>query len=90
MKLTERELKEAIYKMNILNKLIDSCHLKPAELAQRLHISKSYMSMLLSGEREVSKNIAIKLNCEFGIPLDVSLCPQVHNAKTNNNPNPAA
>lgn len=64
--------------MNLFHHIMESQDLKSKELAKKLDISESYLSMLLNGERNVSKNIALKLHHEFKIPLDVSLCSEVH------------
>ena len=64
--------------MNLFHKIMESHDLKSMELAKKLDISESYLSMLLNGERNISKNIALKLHHEFKIPLEVSLCLEVH------------
>jgi plasmid maintenance system antidote protein VapI len=64
--------------MNLFHNIMESHALKSMELAEKLDISESYLSMLLNGERNISKNIALKLHREFKIPLEVSLCPEVH------------
>jgi len=52
-------------------------------MAERLDISKSYCSMLDSGERGISKDIALKLKLHFNVPLELSLCTQqVHGNET--------
>lgn len=71
--------------MGILQEIMIVHQLKPLEMAKRLKVSKSYFSMLLNGERPISKNIALKLNNEFGVPLEVSLCLEVHAVETNTN-----
>lgn len=69
--------------MTVLKELEKKHKLKPVEMAQVIGISKSYYSMLRSGERPISKNVAIQLRQQFGIMLDDSLCPAVHEVKTN-------
>lgn len=59
--------------MNILKKIRLENELKAVDMAKELNISKSYYSMLESGERELSKNIAISLKKKFGVDLAVSL-----------------
>lgn len=68
--------------MNILENTRIKNKLNKSEMAKRLRIGKSYYSMVTNGKREVSKNIALRLESEFGVPLDVSLRPQVHDSET--------
>ncbi|TWH48502.1 helix-turn-helix transcriptional regulator [Sporomusa sp. KB1] len=68
--------------MSILTNLEIKYNLKPIEMAKELGISKSYYSMLRSGDRPISKNIAIQLKNQFGVKFDDSLCPAVHVGKT--------
>jgi transcriptional regulator with XRE-family HTH domain len=75
--------------VNILKIIREKNNLRPVEMAQKLDVSKSYYSMLESGQRPLSKNVAFKLKSKFGVKLDVSLCPEVHGESTDN-PNPAA
>lgn len=46
--------------MSILTDLETKYNLKPLEMARVLGISKSYYSMLRSGDRPISKSIAIQ------------------------------
>lgn len=68
--------------MNLFHNIMEIHTLKSMDLAKRLDISESYLSMLLNGERNISKNIALKLHREFKIPLEASLCPRVHDEET--------
>lgn len=68
--------------MTVLCDLEKNLNLKPIEMAKLIGISKSYYSMLRSGDRPISKSIAIRLKQQFGIKLDDSLCPSVHGAET--------
>jgi plasmid maintenance system antidote protein VapI len=66
----------------MLKEIMAVHNLRPIELAKRLGISKSYCSMLLNNQRPISKKIALRLLEQFGVPLDVSLCPKVHGKET--------
>lgn len=69
--------------MELLIKLREKHGLTKAQMAKRLQIAKSYYSMLENDERLISKNIAIRLHKEFGIPFEASfLGPEVHNKTT--------
>lgn len=65
-----------------MKQLLGSHRPKTIELAKVLGISKSYCSMLLNNKRPISKNIALKLRDQFGIPLDISLGTPVHKNET--------
>lgn len=41
------------------------------QMARKMGISKSYYCMLEKGSRTISKNIALKLNRQFGVPFDI-------------------
>jgi transcriptional regulator with XRE-family HTH domain len=59
--------------MSILEKTRKEHNLTKAQMARRLGVGKSYYSMLLKGDRGISKNIALRLQKEFGVSLDISL-----------------
>lgn len=44
---------------------------KQAPLARRLHISKTYMSMLVAGDRQPSIALALKIELETGVTMPV-------------------
>lgn len=46
------------------------------ELAQLLEISESYLSEILSGQRTISKKLALKIFVKTGIPILNLLYPQ--------------
>lgn len=50
--------------------------LKACELAQQLGISESYLSEVLSGQRSISKKLALKISEKTGIPVLNLLYPQ--------------
>jgi plasmid maintenance system antidote protein VapI len=68
--------------MNVFNELEKKHNLKPVKMAALLGISKSYYSMMRNGLRPISKNVAIGLRNNFGVTLDDSLCPSVHDKAT--------
>lgn len=71
-----------VTKLNILEQVRKNNKLNKVQMARRLGIGKSYYSMLLKGDRGISKNIALRLQKEFDVPLEVSLCPSVHAEET--------
>lgn len=68
--------------MNAIKMVMDREKLRSIDMAERLKISKGYCSMLLNGDRPVSKSLAIRLRDQFGVPFEVSLCPEVHGSNT--------
>lgn len=73
--------------MNIFERIEKETQLTPSEIAKRLGISKSYYSMIRNGDRQISKNVAIKIHLEFAIPLeDILMRPEVHDEATRTPP----
>lgn len=69
--------------MVLFRQVREKHNLSITEMAEKLGISKSYCSMLDSGERGISKDIALKLKIHFNIPVEQSLYAQeVHANKT--------
>jgi Plasmid maintenance system antidote protein len=68
--------------VDLLQEILTVHNLNVSALARSLGLSKSYCSMLVHGQRPISKTVALKLRDQFGIPLDVSLCPCVHRRET--------
>ncbi|MBP2638749.1 MAG: helix-turn-helix protein [Firmicutes bacterium] len=68
--------------MSVLEAVRTSNNLSKMEMAQRLKIGKSYYSMLSRGQRNITKSIALRLEDEFGVPLCISLRPEVHGMET--------
>lgn len=56
--------------MHLIEKIRTDNKLTRAEMIDRLKIAKSYYSMLVHGNRKISKSLAIKINKEFNIPLE--------------------
>ena len=69
--------------MNIFERIETEFKQSPSEIMERLGISKAYYSMTKNGKSSISKNLAIKINREYDIPLeDIFFCKQVHEALT--------
>ena len=69
--------------MVLFRQVREKHNLSITEMAEKLGVSKSYCSMLDSGERGISKVIALKLKIHFNIPVEQSLYAQeVHANKT--------
>lgn len=69
--------------MNVIQMIENKSGMESRDIMRRLGISKSYYSMLRSGERTISKNLAIRIYQEFHISLeDTLLRPEVHENKT--------
>jgi len=56
--------------INLWERIENENNLNSSEVAYRLNISKSYYSMLKNRNRNVSKNVAIKIHQEFNISLE--------------------
>lgn len=69
--------------MNILEQIRTEHGLRKIQMAKRLGITKGYYSMLSNDDCPLSKNVAIKVHQEFGIPLEQLLCrPEVQQNAT--------
>jgi len=69
--------------MHVLEQIRIKDKLKKVQMAERLGIAKSYYSMIIKDNKPLSKNVAVKIHCEFGIPLEELLYPEVHAEETN-------
>jgi plasmid maintenance system antidote protein VapI len=75
--------KKGVIDMVLFRQVREKHNLSITEMAEKLGISKSYCSMLNSGERGISKDIALKLKIHFNISVEQSLYAQeVHTNKT--------
>lgn len=73
--------------MNIFERIEQENKITPSEIIEKLGISKSYYSMIKNGDRQISKNIAIKIHLEFGISFDdIFVRPKVHDKQTDQAP----
>ena len=59
-----------------INEFLMHKHMSPKQLAAKLGISESYMSMLRSGRRRPSPDLAQKIEAETGIPFKRLLLKQ--------------
>lgn len=54
----------------MLEKLRAKLGLSKPDMIRQLGITRNYYSMIVNGERPISKKLAIKIRTEFGISLD--------------------
>lgn len=67
----------------MLEELRKKLGLTKAEMIEALDITKSYYSMIIKGERPISKNLALKIHEKFDIPLETIFFEKtVHGTKT--------
>jgi len=62
-----------------LKEFKDSKRLSNREMALLLGISEAHLSMLLSGQRTLSKGLALRISLTTGIPVLNLLYPQAEN-----------
>jgi len=61
--------------MNVLQRIESEFDKTPSEIMQSLKISKGYYSMIKNGKTPISKNLAIRINQEYKVPLEELLMP---------------
>lgn len=61
-----------------IKQLIDEKNLTQEYLSTKMNISRSYVSMLLSGERVLNKELIVKFSDALSTPLDILLSSNVN------------
>lgn len=61
---------ESIHGFELLRAIADNHQLTQEDLAEQLGINQSHLSRILSGERSISRKLAVQLEKRFRVPAD--------------------